>query len=95
MEISNKMRSKVLIDALPYIQKYNNKVVVVKYGGNAMTNDILKDAVMNDIVLLSAVGIKAVLVRQTQYRKQVCRRPQIYRQGNYGGRSDGARRKAQ
>ncbi len=62
MEISNKIRSEVLIDALPYIQKYNNKVVVVKYGGNAMTNEKLKDAVMNDIVLLSAVGIKVVLV---------------------------------
>lgn len=62
MEISNKIRSEVLIDALPYIQKYNNKVVVVKYGGNAMTNEMLKDAVMNDIVLLSAVGIKVVLV---------------------------------
>ncbi|HOV40335.1 MAG TPA: acetylglutamate kinase [Oscillospiraceae bacterium] len=61
-EISNSMRSKVLIDALPYIQKYNNKIVVVKYGGNAMTNDELKQAVMSDIVLLSLVGIKVVLV---------------------------------
>ncbi len=61
-EISNGMRSKVLIDALPYIQKYNNKIVVVKYGGNAMTNDELKQAVMSDIVLLSLVGIKVVLV---------------------------------
>lgn len=56
------MRSQVLIDALPYIQKYNNKVVVIKYGGNAMTNDILKQAVMSDIVLLWLVGIKVVLV---------------------------------
>ena len=62
MEISNKMRSQVLIDALPYIQKYHNKIVVVKYGGNAMTNDDLKEAVMNDIVLLAEVGIKVVLV---------------------------------
>ncbi|MBS6444886.1 MAG: acetylglutamate kinase [Ruminococcus sp.] len=60
--ISNNMRSQVLIDALPYIQKYNNKVVVIKYGGNAMTNDILKQAVMSDIVLLWLVGIKVVLV---------------------------------
>jgi acetylglutamate kinase len=52
----------VLIDALPYIQKYNDKVVVIKYGGNAMTNDELKQAVMSDIVLLSLVGIKVVLV---------------------------------
>lgn len=60
--ISNNMCSQVLIDALPYIQKYNNKVVVIKYGGNAMTNDILKQAVMSDIVLLWLVGIKVVLV---------------------------------
>ena len=60
--ISNNMRSQVLIDALTYIQKYNNKVVVIKYGGNAMTNDILKQAVMSDIVLLWLVGIKVVLV---------------------------------
>lgn len=56
------MSSQVLIDALPYIQKYHDKVVVVKYGGNAMTNNELKDAVMNDIVLLSMVGIRVVLV---------------------------------
>lgn len=62
MELTNHMRSKVLIDALPYIQKYHDKIVVVKYGGNAMTNNELKDAVMNDIVLLSMVGIKVVLV---------------------------------
>ena len=62
MEISNNIRAKVLIDALPYIQKYNDKIVVVKYGGNSMTNDELKQAVMSDIVLLSLVGIKVVLV---------------------------------
>lgn len=60
--ISNETRAKVLNDALPYIQKYNNKIVVVKYGGNAMTNETLKQAVMSDIVLLHLVGIKVVLV---------------------------------
>ncbi len=60
--ISNEIRAQVLNDALPYIQKYNNKVVVVKYGGNAMTNETLKQAVMSDIVLLHLVGIKVVLV---------------------------------
>lgn len=60
--INNSIRSKVLIDALPYIQDYYNKIVVIKYGGNAMTNSELKDAVMSDIVLLSLVGIKVVLV---------------------------------
>lgn len=62
MEISNEIRSRVLIDALPYIQRYNGKIVVVKYGGNAMTNSELKDAVMSDIVLLNLVGVKTVLV---------------------------------
>jgi len=61
-EINNNIRAQVLVDALPYIQKYNNKIVVVKYGGNAMTNKDLKQAVMNDIVLLSLVGVKVVLV---------------------------------
>ena len=60
--ISNKLRAEILMDALPYIQKYNNKIVVVKYGGNAMTSEALKDAVMADIVLLSLIGIKVVLV---------------------------------
>ncbi len=60
--IANNIRSKVLIDALPYIQEYNNKTVVIKYGGNAMTNEELKNAVMSDIVLLTLVGIKVVLV---------------------------------
>ena len=61
-EITNSLRSKVLRDALPYIQKYGNKIVVIKYGGNAMTNEELKNCVMSDLVLLSLVGIKVVLV---------------------------------
>ncbi|MGN0665564.1 MAG: acetylglutamate kinase [Huintestinicola sp.] len=60
--ISSDVRSRVLIEALPYIQKYSNKIVVIKYGGNAMTNEELKNAVMSDIVLLNLVGIKTVLV---------------------------------
>ncbi len=62
MELSNAQRAEVLVHALPYIQQYNNKIVVVKYGGNAMINDELKQAVMRDIVLLSLIGIKVVLV---------------------------------
>ena len=60
--ISNVVKAQVLNDALPYIQKYHDKVVVIKYGGNAMTSEELKNAVMSDIVLPSLVGIKAVLV---------------------------------
>ena len=52
----------VLIEALPYIQKYSGKTVVVKYGGNAMVNEELKDAVIHDIVLLSLVGVRVVVV---------------------------------
>ncbi len=60
--LTNAQRAKVLIEALPYIQRYNNKIIVVKYGGNAMINEDLKRAVMGDIVLLSLIGIKVVLV---------------------------------
>jgi len=60
--MTNSMKASVLTAALPYIQKYAGKVVVVKYGGNAMTNDELKAAVMSDIVLLNLVGIRVVLV---------------------------------
>ena len=55
-------RAKVLSEALPYIQDYNGKIVVVKYGGNAMTNQELKMSVMHDIVLLNLIGVKVVLV---------------------------------
>lgn len=61
-ELSNSQRAEMLIQALPYIQKYNNKIVVIKYGGNAMVNEELKSAVMGDIALLSLIGIKIVLV---------------------------------
>ena len=62
MEISNAKRAKILVHALPYIQEYTGKVVVVKYGGNAMVNEKLKDSVMRDIVLLNLIGVKVVLV---------------------------------
>ncbi len=62
MEIENSVKAQVLADALPYIQRYSGKIVVVKYGGNAMICEELKQAVMRDIVLLSLVGIKVVLV---------------------------------
>ena len=61
-EFSNAQRAEVLTQALPYIQQYNGKIVVVKYGGNAMINEQLKEQVMEDIVLLHLVGVKVVLV---------------------------------
>ena len=62
MEISNLARAQVLIQALPYIQQYTGKTVVIKYGGNAMVDEGLKKAVMSDMILLSLVGIHVVLV---------------------------------
>lgn len=58
----NSVVANVLIQALPYIRKYFGKIVVVKYGGNAMQSEELKHAVMSDMVLLSLIGIKVVLV---------------------------------
>lgn len=60
--IGNEDRAKVLIQALPYIQKFMGKTIVVKYGGNAMINEELKAAVIQDVVLMACVGIRTVLV---------------------------------
>lgn len=62
MNIDNQQKAEVIAHALPHIQKYRKKTVVVKYGGNAMINEELKAAVMHDLVLLTTVGIKVVLV---------------------------------
>lgn len=59
---SNAQRAEVLTQALPYIKNYNGKILVVKYGGNAMINQTLKEQVMEDIVLLHLIGVKVVLV---------------------------------
>ena len=61
-EFSNAQRAQVLTQALPYIKRYTGKIVVVKYGGNAMVNEQLKQQVMEDIVLLWLIGVKIVLV---------------------------------
>ena len=60
--MNNQDKAQVLIQALPYIQKYFGKIFVIKYGGNAMTNESLKSSVMSDLVLLTLVGVKVVLV---------------------------------
>ncbi len=62
MDISNKDWADVLVQALPYFKQYAGKTVVVKYGGNAMLNEALKAAVMQDIVLLNTIGVHVVLV---------------------------------
>ena len=60
--LTNAQRAEILTQALPYIQNYYNKIVVVKYGGNAMINEERKQQVMEDVVLLSLIGVKVVLV---------------------------------
>jgi acetylglutamate kinase len=60
--VTNAQKAQILMNALPYIKQYSGKIVVVKYGGNAMINEDLKKAVMGDIVLLSLIGVKVVLV---------------------------------
>ncbi len=62
MELTNLQRAEIITQALPYIQKYHNKIIVIKYGGNAMISEDLKMQVMEDIVLLSLIGVKPVLV---------------------------------
>jgi acetylglutamate kinase len=62
MNFSNADRARIIVNALPYIQKFLGKTIVVKYGGNAMINEYLKSAVIQDIVLMTCVGIHVVLV---------------------------------
>ena len=62
LNITNLQRAEIITQALPYIQKYHNKIIVVKYGGNAMISEELKLQVMEDLVLLWLIGVKPVLV---------------------------------
>ena len=82
LELSNARRAEVLTQALPYIQKYNGRIVVVKYGGNAMISDELCQQVMEDIVLLTLVGVKVVLVHGggpelTEAMEKFCKTPEF------------------
>lgn len=61
-DFTNNDRAEILVHALPYIQSFQNKTIVVKYGGNAMINDELRNAVIEDIILMACVGIRTVLV---------------------------------
>ncbi len=62
MKISNAERASILVHALPYIQKYSGKIMVIKYGGNAMVNEELKHSVVRDVVLLNLIGMRVVFV---------------------------------
>ena len=59
-DIASKVET--LMEAMPYLQKYQGKIIVIKYGGNAMINETLKNAVMNDLVTLTLLGVRVVLV---------------------------------
>ena len=62
LSLTNAQRAEVLTQALPYIKRYTGKVIVIKYGGNAMTNEQLKQQVMEDVALLWLIGVKVVLI---------------------------------
>ena len=79
-------RAQVLAEALPYIQKYYGKTIVVKYGGNAMISDELRQAVISDIILLHLVGLRVVVVHGDQRDAEkdgqgvpICGRPALHR----------------
>lgn len=61
-QIDAKIKAQILVEALPYIQEYAGEIIVIKYGGNAMINEELKEAVIKDVVLLNLIGIRVVLV---------------------------------
>ena len=61
-QMTNAERAEAIIQALPYIRRYNGKIVVLKYGGNAMVDPVLKEQVMEDVFLLQLIGVKVVLV---------------------------------
>ncbi len=62
MDITNAQRAEILVQALPYIQEYAGKIIVIQYGGNARFSDEMKESMMRDIVLLSLIGVKVVVV---------------------------------
>ena len=106
MKISNAGRAQILVQALPYIQRLAGKTIVVKYGGNAMINEELKNAVMNDIVMMKALGINVVLVhgggpeinamlKKSGQREPVCQRYALHRRRNHGHCAAGAGRESE
>ena len=93
----------VLVEALPYIQAFAGRSVVIKYGGNAMVDETLKSSFARDLVLMQQVGIKPVVVhgggpqigehlKETRHREPVRRRRACYRQANHGRGGEGTGR---
>ena len=87
--MKNEQMALLFSEATPYIQKYHGKTLVIKYGGNAMVNDDLKLAVMNDLVTLTLLGVRVVLVHgggpainsmlKRWARSPICGRPALHR----------------
>ena len=95
MDITSEKRAQVLIQALPYIQKFAGQTIVVKYGGNAMISPQLKSAVMSDIVLMQLVGINVVLVHGggpeiSEMLKKVGKERDVYKRQHMGKRRTAA-----
>ena len=99
------LRAQVLAEALPYIQKYYGKAIVIKYGGSAMISRELREAVIGDVILLSLVGIHVVVVRR---RAEICHvekklgkesrfvdGPALYRRRDHGRGAAGALRQGE
>ena len=78
--MKNEEMARLFSEATPYIQKYHGKTMVVKYGGNAMINEELKNAVMNDLVTLTLLGVRVVLVHGHQRDAQEGGRGEPFRQ---------------
>ena len=94
-------KAETLIEALPYIQRFNRKIVVVKYGGSAMLDEELKANVIKDVVLLKLIGFKPIIVHgggkeisrwvnKVGMEATFCQRSARNRQGHYGDRRDGS-----
>ena len=102
MNLTPETRAGILVEALPYIQEYAGQIIVVKYGGNAMVSEMLKEAVIQDIVLLNLVGIKVVLVHgggpeiseKNRQRIDLCQRSALYGRGDDGYRPDDSLRQS-
>ena len=92
-------KANVLIEALPYIQRFNRKIIVIKYGGSAMVDEELKRNVIQDVVLLKLVGFKPIIVhgggnqplgRKGRHGTEICQRPSCNGCGYDGSGRDGA-----
>lgn len=100
--MKNEEMALLFSEATPYIQKYHGKTMVIKYGGNAMINETLKNAVMNDLVTLTLLGVRVVLVHgggpainemlKKWASRATCGRPARHRRRRHGDRPAGAGR---